>query len=174
MKMDQLIAFYGIFGSCVFGPPQKNFFSAVPRRGSFGRILTMQLEPPKTDACDVRGGDTLYQWQHLDPAELSHCHFHTSGLNLDGTLRHNYPANEWRLVPLKHWNWKWNEQRPDYPTYDQQLLGGMLELSSQSCLLGTDRIVWLCDQEPVETFKKGPSPEKAKLKRWWTYLSQFR
>ena len=47
MKMEQLIAFYGIFGSCVFGSPQKNFFSAVPRRGSFGRILTMQLEPPK-------------------------------------------------------------------------------------------------------------------------------
>ena len=30
-----------------FRSPQKNFFFAVPRRGSFGRILTMQLEPPK-------------------------------------------------------------------------------------------------------------------------------
>ena len=29
-------------------------------------------------------------------------------------------------------------------------------------------------QEPVKTFQKGPPPEKAKLKRWWTYLSQFR
>ena len=50
----------------------------------------------------------------------------------------------------------------------------MLELSSQSRLLGTNPIVWLRDQEPVETFQKGPPPEKAKLKRWWTYLSQFR
>ena len=39
-------------------------------------------------------------------------------------------------------------------------------LSSQSHLLGTNHIVWLCDE--------GPPPEKAKPKRWWTYLSQFR
>ena len=45
--MDQLIAFHGIFGSCVLRPPQKDYFFAVPCRGSFGRILTMQLEPPK-------------------------------------------------------------------------------------------------------------------------------
>ena len=41
-------------------------------------------------------------------------------------------------------------------------------------LLGSNRIVWLCDQEPMKSFQKGPPPEKAKLKRWWTYLSQFR
>ena len=50
----------------------------------------------------------------------------------------------------------------------------MLVLSSQSRLLGTNPIVWLCDQEPVKTFQKGPPPEKATLKRWWTHLSQFR
>ena len=48
--MDQLIAFHRIFGSCVLRPPQKDFFFAVPWRGSFGRILTMQLEPPKLHA----------------------------------------------------------------------------------------------------------------------------
>ena len=26
----------------------------------------------------------------------------------------------------------------------------------------------------MKSFLKGPPPEKAKLKRWWTYLSQFR
>ena len=26
----------------------------------------------------------------------------------------------------------------------------------------------------MKLFQKGPPPEKAKLKRWWTYLSQFR
>ena len=31
-----------------------------------------------------------------------------------------------------------------------------------------------CDQEPVRTFRKGPPPEKAKLRRCWTYLSQLR
>ena len=50
----------------------------------------------------------------------------------------------------------------------------MLLLSSQSRLLGSNPIVWLCDQEPVKSFQKGPPPEKAKLKRWWTYLSHFR
>ena len=50
----------------------------------------------------------------------------------------------------------------------------MLLLSSRSCLLGTNPIVMLCDQEPVKTFQKGLPPEKAKLKRWWTYLSHFR
>ena len=77
-------------------------------------------------------------------------------------------------MPLGHWNWKWNQARSNYSTYDQELLAGMLVLSSQSRLLGSNPIVWLCDQEPVNSFQKGPPPEKAKLKRWWTYLSQFR
>ena len=127
-----------------------------------------------TDACDVAGGGTLYQWQELNPAALLHCQFQTSGLNRDGSLKHDYPANEWFLVPLGHCSWKWNQARSNYSTYDQELLAGMLVLSSQSGLLGTNPIVWLCDQEPVKTFPRGPYPEKAKLKRWWTYLSQFR
>ena len=59
-----------------------------------------------TDASAVGGCGTLYQRQELNPAELSHCQFQTSGLNRDGTLKHDYSANEWRLVPLGHWNWK--------------------------------------------------------------------
>ena len=27
---------------------------------------------------------------------------------------------------------------------------------------------------PVRTLQNGPPPEKAKLRRWWTYLSQLR
>ena len=50
----------------------------------------------------------------------------------------------------------------------------MLVLSSQSRLLGTNPIVWLCDEDPVKTVQEGPPPEKAKLKRWSTCLSQFR
>ena len=69
---------------------------------------------------------------------------------------------------------KWNQARSNYSTYDQELLAGMLVLSSQSRPLRSNLIVWLCDQERVKSFQKGPPPEKAKLKRWWTYLSQFR
>ena len=72
-----------------------------------------------TDACDVGGGGTLHQWQELNPADLSHCQFQTSGLNRDGTLKHYYPANEWCLVPLGQWNWKWNQARSNYSTYDE-------------------------------------------------------
>ena len=50
----------------------------------------------------------------------------------------------------------------------------MLVLSSQSRLLGSNPVIWLCDQEPVRTFQKRPPPEKANLRRWWTYLSQLR
>ena len=77
-------------------------------------------------------------------------------------------------MPLGHWNCKWNQARSNYSTYDQELLAGMLVLSSQSRLLRSNPIVWVCDQEPVKSFQKGPQPEKAKLKRRWTYLSQFR
>ena len=35
-------------------------------------------------------------------------------------------------------------------------------------------MVWLCNQEPVCTFQKGSPPEKATLRRWWTYLRQLR
>ena len=56
--MDQLIAFHRTFGSCVLGPPQKDYSFAVPWRGSFGHILTMQLERTKKEAA-AEGLDML-------------------------------------------------------------------------------------------------------------------
>ena len=50
----------------------------------------------------------------------------------------------------------------------------MVVLSSRSRLLGISPVVWLCDQEPIRTFQKGPPPAKARLRRWPTYLSQLR
>ena len=127
-----------------------------------------------TDASDVGGGGRMYEWQELTPAELTHCHYGTSALNGDRPLRHDNPSSEWRLVPLGHLNLKSNHARSNYSTYDQELLAGMLVLPSQSRLSGSNPIVWLCDQESVKSFQKVPPPEKAKLKRWWTYLSQLR
>ena len=85
-----------------------------------------------TDASDVGGGGTIYQWQEPNPAELTHCDYRTSGLNRDGSLKHDYPISEWRLVPLGHCNWQWNQARSNYSTYDQELLAGMVVLSSHS------------------------------------------
>ena len=124
-----------------------------------------------TDACDVAGGGTLYQWLELNPTEVSHCQFQTSSLNRDGTLKHDYPANEWEVVHLGHWNCKWNQAQSNSSTWDQELVAAMLVLSSQSRLLGINRIVRLCCQAPVKTIQKHPPPEKAKLKRWSAYLS---
>ena len=124
-----------------------------------GRIVLI------TDASDVGRGGMIYQSQELNPAEVTHCHHRTSGLNRDGSLKHDYPTSEWRLVPLGHWNWKLNPARSNYSTYDQELLAGMLVLSSQSRLLGSNPIVCICDQEPVKSFQKGPPPDKAKLWR---------
>ena len=50
----------------------------------------------------------------------------------------------------------------------------MLVLCSQCRLLGSNPVDCLCDQEPVRTLKKGPPGAKAKLRRWWTYVSQVR
>ena len=56
----------------------------------------------------------------------------------------------------------------------KESLAGVLVLSSQSRLLRSNPLMWLCDKRPVESFRKGPPPQKVKLKRWWTYLSEFR
>ena len=39
-----------------------------------------------TDTSDLGGGRTIYQSQELNPAELTHCHHRTSGLNRDCSL----------------------------------------------------------------------------------------
>ena len=39
-----------------------------------------------TDASDVGGAGTMYQWQEHNPTELTHCHYRTSGLNRNGSL----------------------------------------------------------------------------------------
>ena len=140
----------------------------VPR--AHGEIILL------TDASNVGDGGTLFQWQALEKEEFDSAisQWGTEGLNQDGTLKHSYPDDKWVLVPLGHWNWKWNQARGSYSTYEQELLAGMQAPSSQARLLGSNPVDWLCDQEPVRTFKKGPPPEKAKLRRWWTYLSQLR
>ena len=45
-----------------------NYFFAVPWRGSFGRILTMQLEPPKTHALLSPDPETLPKGEGVPPS----------------------------------------------------------------------------------------------------------
>ena len=66
-----------------------------------------------TNASNVGGGGTLFQWQALEKEEFDSAisQWGTEGLNRDGTLKHSYPDDKWVLVPLRHWNWKWNQAR---------------------------------------------------------------
>ena len=59
-----------------------------------------------TDASNVGGGGTVFQWQALENAEFDSAIFQwgTDGLNRHSTLKHSYPDNKWVLVPLGHWN----------------------------------------------------------------------
>ena len=129
-----------------------------------------------TDASNVGVGGTLFQSQALEKVEFDSAisQWGTEGLNRDKTLKHSYPDDKWVLVPLGHWNWKWKQARGNYSTCEQELLVGMLVLSSQARLFGSNSVSWLCDREPVRTSQKGPKPEKTELRRWRTYLSQLR
>ena len=60
-----------------------------------------------TDARNVGGGGTLFQWQALEKEEFNFGipQGGTEGLNQDGTHKHSYPDDKWALVPLGHWDW---------------------------------------------------------------------
>ena len=90
-----------------------------------------------TDASNVGGSGTLFQWQAREKEEFDSAISQrgTDGLNRDGTLKHSYHDDKWVLVLLGHWNWKWNQVRGNYSTNEQELLVGMLVLCSQSRLL---------------------------------------
>ena len=60
-----------------------------------------------TDSSNIGGGSTIFQWQALDPQQIPE-QFGTFGVAQDRTFKHNYPDN-FRLVPLGHYNWKWND-----------------------------------------------------------------
>ena len=163
-----------------WGPQEERAFDELKNKVASAKCLGVPRAQGEmilvTDASNVDGGGTLFQWQALEKEEFYSAitQWGTDGLNRDGTLKHSYPDDKWVLVRLGHWNWKWNHARGNYSTYEQEFLGGMLVLSFQARLFGSNPVGWLCNGEPVRTFQKGPPPEKAKLRRWWTYLSQLR
>ena len=162
-----------------WGPQEQQAFDEVKDKVVNAKCLGVPTAQAEiilvTDASNVGGGGRLFQLQALEKEEFDWAisQWGTEGLNRDGTLKHSYPDDKWVLVPLGHWNWKWNQARGNYSTYEQELLAGMLVLSSQARLLRLNPVVWLCDQELVRTFQKGPPTEKATV-RLWTYLSRLR
>ena len=126
-----------------WGPQEQQAFDELKDKVANAKCLGVPRAQGEiilvTDASNVGGGGTLFQWQALEKEEFDSAisQWGTEGLNRDGTLKHSYPDDKWVLVPLGHWNWKWNQARGNYSTYEQELLAGMLVLSSQARLLGS-------------------------------------
>ena len=166
--------------TCRWGPQEQQAFDELKNKVANAKCLGVPRAQGEifvvTNASNVGGGATPFQWQALEKEDFDSAIFQwgTDGLNGDGTLKHRYPDDKRVLDPLAHWHWKWNQARGNCSTYEQELLAGMPVLSSQSRLLRSNPVLWLCDQEPARTFQKRPPPEKAKLRCWWTYLSQLR
>ena len=95
------------------------------------------------------------------------------GVNKYGTLKFDYD-DDCSLITLGYFNWKWNYARKNYSTYEQEILSGILTLASQRRILSHLPIVWLCDQKAAMYFATADPPEMPRLRRWWTYISQFR
>ena len=121
-----------------WGPQEQQAFDELKDKVANAKCLGVPRAQGEiilvTDASNVGGGGTLFQWQALEKEEFDSAisQWGTEGLNRDGTLKHSYPDDKWVLVPLGHWNWKWNQARGNYSTYEQELLAGMLVLSSQA------------------------------------------
>ena len=100
-----------------------------------------------TDSSNIGGGSTIFQWQSLEPQQIPE-KFSTFGVCPDGSLKHDYPEN-FRLVPLGHWNWKWNESRRKYHYWEQELLAAVLTLASQSRIVSNMPIVFYPCQKSI-------------------------
>ena len=141
-----------------WGPQEQQAFDELKDKVANAKCLGVPREQGKiimvADASNVGGGRTLFQWQALEKREFDSAisQWGTDRLNRDGAVKHSHLNDKWVLVLLGHWNWKWNQATGNYSTYEQELLFGMLVLSSQSGLMGSDPVVWLCDQQAVCTF----------------------
>ena len=114
-----------------WGPQEQQAFDEL--KAEVGNTKCLRLPRAQeeiilvTDTSNFGGDGTLFQWLALEEGEFDSAisEWGTDGLNRDGTLKYSYPDDKWVLVTLRHWNWKWNQARGNYSTYEQELLAGM-------------------------------------------------
>ena len=98
-----------------WGPQEQQAFDELKDKVANAKCLGVPREPGEiflvTDASNVGAGGTLFQWQALEKEDFDSAisQSGTEGLNRDGTVKHSYPDDKCVLVPLGHWNWKWNQ-----------------------------------------------------------------
>ena len=111
-----------------WGPQEQQAFDELKDKVANAKCLGVSRAQGETilvtDTSNVGGGKMLFQWQALEKEEFDSgiSQWGTDGLNGDGTLKHWYPDDKWVLVPLGHWNWKWNQAWGNYSTYEQEML----------------------------------------------------
>ena len=130
-----------------------------------------------TDSSDLQGGATIFQWQLVPHEVLKEVkgmneNMETTGLKPDGTLEHSY-SSSYALVPLGHYSWKWNNTRQRYNTYEREILAGVLTMATQYRILAHQKVVWFCDNQATRSFLDAAPPTNPRLRRWYTFLSQF-
>ena len=105
-----------------WGPQEQQAFDELKNKVANAKCLDVPRAQGEmilvTDASNVGGGVTLFQWQAEEKEEFdsAYTQWGTDGPNRDGTLKHSYPDDKWVLVPVNHWNWKWNHVRVTTPT----------------------------------------------------------
>ena len=93
-----------------WGPQEQQAFDELKDKVANAKCLGVPRAQGEiilvTDASNVGGGGTLFQWQALEKEEFDSAisQWGTEGLNRDGTLKHSYPDDKWVLVPLGHWD----------------------------------------------------------------------
>ena len=115
--------------------PSQAHAGAAQEAPDIGQWEGQDVPLVRPSSCNVKGGipsSRRYLPTYLEKEEfdLAISQWGTDGLNRDSTLKHSYPDDKCVLVPLGQWNWKWNQARGNYFTYEQELLTGMLVLSS--------------------------------------------
>ena len=91
-----------------WGPQEQQAFEKLKDRVANAKCLGVPRAQGEvllvTDASNVGGGGTLFQWPALEKEEFDSAisQWGTEGPNRDGTLKHSYPDDKWVLVPLGH------------------------------------------------------------------------
>ena len=129
-----------------------------------------------TDASNVGGGGTLLQWQKLTTDQCKDIDYR---LRVQGVTREGFikcDSDSQGMAPSSTWPLELEVKcsRLTLSHLREELLAGVLVLASQHRILGTNPIMWLCDQDCVKYFMERPPPDGKRLRRWWVYLSQLR
>ena len=118
-------------------------------------------------ASNVGGGTTLFQWQTLEQEQVPHGLYKTTGLNPDGTIKHDDPCTN-TTTPGK-----WSPTRQKYHIWELETLSGVLTLAANFRIVAGLPLIWLTDNEALTKFLDQEPPLNKRQRRWFVYLSQF-